>query len=46
MTNRLDRPGVDLVLGLGVQNTPRPCAIDDCDHDADYYVLTDDVLSE
>ncbi|WP_122089794.1 hypothetical protein [Halalkalicoccus subterraneus] len=46
MTNRLDRPGVDLVLGLGERNTPRPCATDDCEHDADYYVLTDDVLSE
>lgn len=25
---------------------PAPCATDDCEHDADYYVLTDDVLSE
>ena len=46
MTDRLDRPGVDLVLRLGEQNTPRPCATADCEHDADYYVLTDDVLSE
>lgn len=46
MTNRLDRPGVDLVLGFGERNTPRPWATDDCEHDADYYVLTDDVLSE
>ncbi|ADJ17090.1 hypothetical protein [Halalkalicoccus jeotgali] len=46
MTNRLDRSGVDLVLGLDERNTPRSCATDDCDHEADYYVLTTDVLSE
>lgn len=46
MTERFDRPGVDLVLTLGERNTPRSCVASDCDHDADYYVLTDDVLSE
>ena len=46
MVDRLDRPGVDLVLRLGEENTPRPCVTDDCEHDGDYYVLTDNVLSE
>lgn len=46
MTERLDQPGVDLVLKLGERNTPRSCVANDCDHDADYYVLTDNVLSE
>ncbi|WP_336365083.1 hypothetical protein [Halalkalicoccus salilacus] len=46
MTERFDRPGVDLVFTLGERNTPRSCVDDGCDHDADYYVLTDDVLSE
>ena len=46
MTERLDRPGVDLVLKLGERNTPRSCIGDSCDHDVDYYVLTDDVLWE
>ena len=45
MVERLDRPGVDLVLKLDERNTPRSCADNDCDDDADYYVLTDDVLS-
>jgi hypothetical protein len=42
----LDRKSVDLVLGLGERNTPRSFATDDCEHDADYYVLIDAVLSE
>ena len=46
MTERFDRPGVDLVLKLGERNTPRSCVANDCDYNADYYVLTDDVLSE
>ena len=46
MTERFDRPGVDLVLKLGERNTPRSCVDDGCDQDANYYVLTDDVLSE
>ena len=46
MTERLDRSSVDLVLKLGERNTPRPCVGDDCDHDADYYALTNDVWSE
>ena len=46
MTERFDRPGVDLVLILGERNTPRSCVANDCDHDTGYYVLTDDVLSE
>lgn len=45
MTERLDRPGVDLVLKLGARNTPRSCVDDGCDADADYYALTDEVLS-
>ena len=36
MTERLDRPGVDLVLKLGERNTPRSCIDDGCDQDADY----------
>ena len=46
MTERLNRPGVDLVLTLGERSTPRSCVASDCDPDADYYVLTDDVLLE
>lgn len=45
MTERFDRPGVDLVRKLGERNTPRLCIDNGCDQDADYYVLTDDVLS-
>ena len=45
MTERFGRPGVDLVLKLGKRNTPRSCVANDCDYNADYYVLTDDVLS-
>ena len=46
MTERLDRPGVALVLKLGERNTPRSCVANDCDLDADYYILTDEVFSE
>ena len=45
MVERLERPGIDLVLKLDERNTPRSCVGDSCDDDADYYVLTDDVLS-
>ncbi|MDL5361328.1 hypothetical protein [Halalkalicoccus sp. NIPERK01] len=45
MTERLSRPGVDLVLKLGEHNAPRGCQNSDCDLGGDYYVLTDDVLS-
>ncbi|ADJ14439.1 hypothetical protein [Halalkalicoccus jeotgali] len=46
MTERLSRPGVDLVLRLGETNAPRRCQDSDCDRDGEYYVLTGDVLSE
>lgn len=46
MTERLDRPGVDLVLRLGEHNSPRRCSDSNCNRDGDYYVFTDDVASE
>lgn len=45
MGDRLSRPGVDLVLRLGAANATRPCADNDCDHEAAYYVFTDGVVS-
>lgn len=45
MVERLSRPGIDLVLGLGEANASRRCADNDCDNDAAYYVLTDKVSS-
>ena len=46
MTERLDRPGVDLVLRLGEYNSPRRCSDGDCGRDGEYYVFTDGVASE
>lgn len=44
MTERLSRPGVDLLLELAEHNAPRRCQR--CDQQAEYYILTHDVLSE
>ncbi|AUV81237.1 hypothetical protein C2R22_05830 [Salinigranum rubrum] len=40
MVERLDTPGVDLVLELGDLNAPRQC--NECDADARYYVWDGD----
>lgn len=40
MVERLDTPGVDLVLELGGLNAPRQC--NECDADARYYVWDGD----
>lgn len=34
------------LLTIGERNTPRSCVADGWDRSADYYVLTNDVLSE
>lgn len=44
MVDRLSRPGVDLFLELAEHNAPRRCQR--CDQQAEYYILTHDVLSE
>lgn len=44
MSERLDRPGVDLVLRLSEDNAARRCG--KCDLDAEFYVYTDSVASE
>ena len=44
MVNHLSRPGVDLLLELAEHNAPRRCQR--CDQQAEYYILTHDVLSE
>ena len=40
MVERLDTPGVDLVLELEAMNSPRRC--NECDEDARYYVWDGD----
>ena len=44
MINHLSRPGVDLLLKLAEHNAPRRCQC--CDQQAEYYILTHDILSE
>lgn len=46
MTERLDCPGIDLVLELSEDNAPRRCSDSDCETDATYYVFTDDIASK
>lgn len=43
MTERLDRPGVDLVLELSEHDAPRRCRQREVD--TRYYVFTENVLS-